>query len=73
MTRRQWPATFAELQAQVERAEAKYRPLVAALAPAELVALANVTGAALAGLKGEAAQENLRRGHRPPGTGIGNR
>lgn len=69
MTR--WPDTREAWDAAVAAAKAKYAPLVAKLPPAERVGLMEAVREGIAALSAEAHAEDIRRGHRPPGTSIG--
>lgn len=71
--KRYWPRTEAEFDARVEAAKAKYAPIAAKLDPAELIGLLAATRAALEAVEAEARAIDIERGHRPPGTLVGNR
>lgn len=71
--KRYWPRTEAEFDARVAAAKAKYTPIAAKLDAAELIGLLTATRAALEAIEQEAREVDIKRGHRPPGTLVGNR
>lgn len=66
-----WPETREEWDAQVAAARAKYLPIVLRLPPTERAGLLEAVRDGIAALTAEANAEDVRRGHRPPGTKVG--
>lgn len=66
-----WPPTMEEFNRLAEEAKQKYLPLVDKLQPHELQGLFEAIRPAMENLRKEAHSEDVRRGHRPPGTRMG--
>lgn len=73
MTGRRWPATREEFDRLAADAKARYAGPMAKLPLHELVGMRDALSDAVEALRAEAHAEDIQRGHRPPGTLVGNR
>lgn len=73
MSERYWAKTRYEFDALVAQAKARYAGPMARLSLHDLVGMQEALSEAIDAIKPEAHAEDVRRGHRPPGTKVGAR